>query len=116
MGMSWLVRHLDRILLGVALILSVVWISHHIVHPISDSAAAAIVDDHYVPSMLRTGDTREAKEDLLGLSLKTPVEHFEREHLQQIPLFSLVPSIEGREARCCGPSRGPARGLPGVLH
>jgi hypothetical protein len=114
--MSWLVRHLDWILVGVALILSVAWISNYIIHPISDSPTAAIVDDHYVPSMLRTGDTRETKEDLLGLPLKTPVEHTVHETLQQFLLFSLVPSIEGREARCCGPSRGPARGLPGVLH
>ena|SRR5215469_13137292 len=114
--MNWLARHLDRILVGVALILSVAWISNYIIHPISDSATVAIVDDHYVPSILRTGATRETKEDLLGLSLKTPVEHSEHENLQQLLLFSLVPSIEGREARCCGPSRGPARGLPGVLH
>jgi len=65
--MSWLARRLDWILVGVALILSVTWISNCIVHPIADPPTAMIVDDHYVASVLRTGEIREAKEDSLKL-------------------------------------------------
>lgn len=61
--MNWLARHLDSVFVGVALILSVVWISNYIVHPI-DPPAVAIVDDHYVPSVLRTEDVRRTQEDL----------------------------------------------------
>jgi hypothetical protein len=66
--MSWLARRLDWMLVGVALILSITWISNYIVHPIADPSTAAIVDDHYVPSALRTGEIGETKEDSLKLA------------------------------------------------
>jgi hypothetical protein len=66
--MSWLARRLDWILVGMALILSVAWISNYIVHPIADLPTVTIVDDRYVPSVLRTGEIRETKEDPLKLA------------------------------------------------
>jgi hypothetical protein len=65
--MNWLARHLDWVFVGVALVLSVVWISDYIVHPIAGPPAVAIVDDHYVPSILRTADIRGTQENFLKL-------------------------------------------------
>ena len=47
--MSWLIRHLDWLLVGGALILSVVWISDHIRPPLAEGPPVAIVNHHYVP-------------------------------------------------------------------
>jgi hypothetical protein len=65
--MNWLARHLDWVFVGIALVLSGVWISNYIVHPITDPPAVAIVDDHYVPSILRTVDRGGTHEDFLKL-------------------------------------------------
>jgi hypothetical protein len=46
---SWLIRHLDWLLVGGALILSVVWISDHIRHPLVEEPPVAIVNHHHVP-------------------------------------------------------------------
>ena len=62
--MNWIARRVDSILVGIALILSVAWISDHIVHPIADAPAVTIVDDHYVPSVRRTGEIRETEGSL----------------------------------------------------
>jgi hypothetical protein len=66
--MSWLARRLDWMLVGMALILSVAWISNYIVHPMADPATVTIVDDHYVPSVLGTGEIRETREVSLKLA------------------------------------------------
>src|SRR5215472_766613 len=47
--MSWLIRHLDRALLSIALILSVLWIADHIRHPLAEGLPMAIIDDKYTP-------------------------------------------------------------------
>jgi hypothetical protein len=65
--MKWLARHLDSVFVGVAFILSVVWISNYIVHPMADQSAVTIVDDHYVPSILRTAEMQGTQEDFLKL-------------------------------------------------
>jgi hypothetical protein len=45
--MSCLIRHLDRALLSMALILSVLWIAEHIRHPLAEGPRLAIVNDNY---------------------------------------------------------------------
>jgi hypothetical protein len=45
--MSWLIRHLDRAALSIALILSVLWISDHIRHPLAEGPPMAIINDNY---------------------------------------------------------------------
>jgi hypothetical protein len=47
--MSCLIRHLDRALLSMALILSVLWIAEHIRHPLAEGPPLAIVNDNYAP-------------------------------------------------------------------
>jgi hypothetical protein len=47
--MSWLIRHIDRTLLSIALILSVLWIADHIRHPLAEAPPMAIVNDNYAP-------------------------------------------------------------------
>jgi hypothetical protein len=47
--MSWLLRHIDWALVGVALGLSAVWISGYIMHPLTERPAMAVIDDGYVP-------------------------------------------------------------------
>jgi hypothetical protein len=47
--MHWLVRHIDWALLGVALILSAMWMSKYIMHPLTERPAMIIINDHYVP-------------------------------------------------------------------
>jgi hypothetical protein len=47
--MSWLIRHPDRALLSIALILSVLWISGHIRHPLAEGSPMAIINDKYSP-------------------------------------------------------------------
>jgi hypothetical protein len=56
--MSWLLRHLEWVLVGVALILSMMWISNYIVRPLSERTPAAVVDDHYVPPKTQIGQLR----------------------------------------------------------
>jgi hypothetical protein len=45
--MNWLVRHIDSVLLGVAVVLSAVWVS--IVHPLTERQPMVIINDQYVP-------------------------------------------------------------------
>ena len=59
--MNWLVRHVDWILVGIALILSVMWISNYVVQPLSQPPTVTVVDDHYVPPTLRIGAVRRTK-------------------------------------------------------
>ena len=47
--MNWLVRHIDWVIVGVALVLSAMWIGDYILHPLVGRPAMAIIDDHYVP-------------------------------------------------------------------
>ena len=46
--MSWLLRHIDCVLVGVALGLSAVWISGYIVHPLTQRPPLAVINDGYV--------------------------------------------------------------------
>jgi hypothetical protein len=47
--MSWLIRHLDRALLSIALIFSVLWIADHIRHPLAEGPPMATINDNYTP-------------------------------------------------------------------
>ena len=62
--MNWIARHVDSILVGIALILSVMWISNYIVQPVAGPPTVTAVDDHYVPHMLRIGEVRGTKSTL----------------------------------------------------
>jgi hypothetical protein len=59
--MNWIARHVDSILVGIALILSVMWISNYIVQPVARPPTITAVDDHYVPPVLRIGEVRGTK-------------------------------------------------------
>jgi len=59
--MNWLTRHVDWILVGVALILSVMWISNYVFQPLTAPPTVTWVDDRYVPPMLRIGAVRGDK-------------------------------------------------------
>jgi hypothetical protein len=98
--MSWLARRLDWILVGVALILSVAWISNYIVHPTTDPPTIAIADDHYVPSVLRTGERRETKEGSLKLAPLIPCTQacnkfcfFPRDHRSKVEKRDVVSAV-----------------------
>jgi hypothetical protein len=59
--MNWIARRVDSILVGIALILSVMWITNYIVQPVAAPATITAVEDHYVPPMLRIGEVRGTK-------------------------------------------------------
>jgi len=59
--MNWIARHVDSILVGIALVLSAMWITNYIVQPVTGPPTATAVDDHYVPPMLRLGEVRGTK-------------------------------------------------------
>jgi len=47
--MNCLVRHIDWVLLGVAIVLSAVWVSNYITQPLTEQPPMAIIKDDYVP-------------------------------------------------------------------
>jgi hypothetical protein len=47
--MYWLVRHIDWAVIGVAFVLSAMWIGNYIRHPLTERPAMVIINDHYVP-------------------------------------------------------------------
>jgi hypothetical protein len=47
--MNWLVHHFDWILVGFALVLSAVWISNYIAHPLTELPTMPVINDNYVP-------------------------------------------------------------------
>jgi hypothetical protein len=47
--MNWLVRHIDWVLLCVAVVLSAVWVSNCIVDPLTERQPMVIINDQYVP-------------------------------------------------------------------
>jgi hypothetical protein len=47
--MNWLVHHFDWVLVAFALVLSAVWISNYITHPLTERPPMPVINDNYVP-------------------------------------------------------------------
>jgi hypothetical protein len=108
--MNWIARHLDSILVGVALILSVMWIGNYIVQPRAGPPTVSAVDDHYVPPILRIGEVRGAKN-----TFQKPVRAICGPEVYTTYALSSVPSVEDLEARVCFPGSGTKVALRGAL-